>query len=558
MATSFKVLYDGIGLYSDADLAEETFSVMLEKDTIISGSYVSDKVVSFDVDGDTIFCSSINLQEIANPEHHQTTKTTIIHADDIDDAELEAEPSEEEFVVIPPVPPPVPIEAIASTSATVPPPIPSIPASASDTPPLEAIEAKYDNASLDEIKIAPDDPSDPSDLTLLPTTGNPLEDLDNLLQIYRHIHDDNERALVYKEFWAKFNALSAQRPHLLLHIPPRVRGFLNLMTEHDLEPYRRDRLMRRVLSRHGLLSEPPYIRSRFLFSVVIQFELFAVLRWSMAHISCARSWMALSLWLLLLAQLIHVGLDFGRGDPWRALLFEGLIPITALASLQFVDTAFTANVLRTAIEDRCAALATVYGRVSLNVVIMFFCLGSLEVQDVLLLFAVVFCGIWTAVIFVMFSRLKHASNYVRIATGTSAKLQEKFVMADGDKDGVLSALELRQFFKSYNQGLSMWQIELMISQYDLHRDGGLRFDALRVWFEKIPINAMTRANLLKATPTDLSRLTSRMSVDQGRDGDGDGDGMATGGGVAVAGKDEYTAAEREWLGLAGNSKYMTR
>lgn len=63
MPTSFKVRYHGIGLCSDGELAEETFSVMLEKDTIISGSFVNDKVVQFDVDGDSVFCSIINLEE---------------------------------------------------------------------------------------------------------------------------------------------------------------------------------------------------------------------------------------------------------------------------------------------------------------------------------------------------------------------------------------------------------------------------------------------------------------------------------------------------------------
>merc|ERR1712087_140628 len=99
----------------------------------------------------------------------------------------------------------------------------------------------------------------------------------------------------------------------------------------------------------------------------------------------------------------------------------------------------------------------------------------------------------------------------------------------------------------------MGQVQLMIAHYDVYRDGGLRFDALRVWFDKIPINHTTRTNLLKATPTDLSssiRRDSRRrmsSVEQSEDG---AMGPETGA-AAAASKDEYTAAEREWLGLAG-------
>eukprot|EP00483_Globobulimina_turgida_P004570 UN04579 len=177
---------------------------------------------------------------------------------------------------------------------------------------------------------------------------------------------------------------------------------------------------------------------------------------------------------------------------------ECLVPLTFIASIQFVNTPFTANILRTLIENKCAALCTVYGRVSLNVLIIFFCLGSIEIIDVLLLFCAFLCGVWTTVIFVSFSRLKHASNYVRIATGRVDKLQEKFNFANENKDGVLTHMELRNFFKGYNQIVPMCQIDLMISQYDIFRDNGLRFDALRLWFEKIPVNHLTRTNLLAA------------------------------------------------------------
>ena len=300
-----------------------------------------------------------------------------------------------------------------------------------------------------------------------------------------------------------FESLSASRPHLLLHIPPRVRGFLELMRSEELAAYRRDRLMRRVLSRRGLLSEPSYIRSRFLFSCLVQFEVFALLRWAARRAWSVRAWMAASLWLLALAQLLHIGLDLGRGDPWRAFLFELLLPLTAVASLQFADTPFTAGVVRTALEDRCAALATVYGRVALNALILFFCLGSLEGVDAFLLLAAALSALCTAVVCVAAVRIRHCANYVRTATESVSRLQQQFVMADADRDGVLDEDELRSFFKSYNQSVPAWQIEVLIAQWDLHRDGGLRFDALLMWFEKVPINHLTRVNALRATPTDL-------------------------------------------------------
>lgn len=275
------------------------------------------------------------------------------------------------------------------------------------------------------------------------------------------------------------------------------------MTEHDLLPYRRDRLMRHVLSRNGLLREPSYIDSRFLFSCFIQFELFEMLKWAVTHLNSIRAWMAVSLWLLLLAQLLHMAVDFGRGDPWRAFLFELLLPITAIASIQFVDTSLTANVVRTALEDRCAALSTVPGRVSLNLLILFFCLGSLEAADAFLLFAVAVCAVSCAAMWAAFVRMRHCADYVRTATESVARLSERFAMADVDCDGVLDEEELGRFFKSYNQSVPRWQREAMIAHWDVHRDGGLRLDALRMWFERVPINHVTRANLLRAAPTDL-------------------------------------------------------
>ena len=81
MSTSFKVLYDGIGVYSDAALEEETFAVMLEKDSVHPGSYINDKVVRLDVDGtDGVYCSNINVEETSGGQHNNA-ETVVIHAD---------------------------------------------------------------------------------------------------------------------------------------------------------------------------------------------------------------------------------------------------------------------------------------------------------------------------------------------------------------------------------------------------------------------------------------------------------------------------------------------
>ena len=61
------------------------------------------------------------------------------------------------------------------------------------------------------------------------STGNILEDLDNLMRIYRNLsNNDKERELVFKEFWSKYDLIAAKQPHLLLQLPTRVRGFLGM------------------------------------------------------------------------------------------------------------------------------------------------------------------------------------------------------------------------------------------------------------------------------------------------------------------------------------------
>merc|ERR1712228_1137563 len=97
------------------------------------------------------------------------------------------------------------------------------------------------------------------------STGNILEDCDNLMRIYRNLSEnDKERELVFKEFWNKYELIEAKQPHLLLQIPTRVRGFLAIMSD-GMEPYKQDRIMMHVLSRNGLLEEPDYITNRYLF-----------------------------------------------------------------------------------------------------------------------------------------------------------------------------------------------------------------------------------------------------------------------------------------------------
>lgn len=328
---------------------------------------------------------------------------------------------------------------------------------------------------------------------------NVLENLDNLLRIYRDLSDDEQRAKVYLEFWQIYSSSIAGTP-LLLYIPPRVRGYLSSMAEVDMEPYKRDRIMGHVLSRNGILEEPRGgISTRFLFSYFVQFEVFNYCAHFTANYDCVASWTAFSLWLLMMAEIFHIGIHFGRGDPWRAMLMECMVPLTFIAMIQWIDTPFTANVLRTLLEDQCAVLCTINGRIALNMFIVTLCVGSLNIADWSLWITVSFVVLWSVVVFVLFRRLKYNSNYARIATADERTLYTKFKTADEDKDGVLNAVELRQWFKSYNQIVSMWQIELMISQYDIQRDGGLRFDALKRWFDKVPINHLTRRAVLSST-----------------------------------------------------------
>eukprot|EP01083_Nonionella_stella_P067936 180020_1 len=396
------------------------------------------------------------------------------------------------------------------------------------------------------------------------TTGSTLEDLDNLLRMYRSMENEKDREHIYLEFWAKYDIMVTKKRYLLLQIPARVRGFLEMMSEQwgGMEPYRKDRIMRNVLSRNGLLEEPSYVDKRYLFSYFFQYEIFFnYTGWWFENCGSLHPWMSFFLLLLMIAEMVQVGVEFGNGNPWRAVLMECLVPLTFVAAIQFVSTPFTANILRTFIENKCAALCTVYGKVSLNVLILFFCLGSMEIADVLLLFCALLVGIWTLIIFVSFSRFKHASNYVRILAGSSKALHEKFAFSDKNKDGVLDADELRSFFKAFNQIVPKWQIDLMISQYDVHRDNGLRFDALNLWFQKLPVDHTTRMNLLasrSAYDANVYEHAAGIEVER-RDRKSSavgGDGYQ----ITTGKQPQYTEAEKEYMdlfvGRAGTNNFV--
>ena len=135
------------------------------------------------------------------------------------------------------------------------------------SPLLQDDELKQQHANADYEAFL--DPIESPELHRAQTPGtavpSALEEMDNLLRIYRNLPDDEQRAKVYLEFWSKYNNIARHHSHLILHIPPRVRGYLAAMAEVDMEPYKRDRIMGHVLSRNGLLEEPKWTDSRYLF-----------------------------------------------------------------------------------------------------------------------------------------------------------------------------------------------------------------------------------------------------------------------------------------------------
>ena len=109
------------------------------------------------------------------------------------------------------------------------------------------------------------------------STGNLLEDLDNMLRIYRMTLDDNERSKLYVEFWKKFNELKTDQPKELLKIPTKIRGFLYVL-EH-IAPYQADQIMKDLLSEGGLLAEPEYIERRYILKLFLTYEFGNIFSW---------------------------------------------------------------------------------------------------------------------------------------------------------------------------------------------------------------------------------------------------------------------------------------
>eukprot|EP01083_Nonionella_stella_P281455 957641_1 len=98
----FKVLYDGIGLYEDKELQDETFSIMLEKDSIIPGTYIDNKTVLFG-DPYNVYCSAINVEptDITHSEYkdnkNEYDQTVIINVTDFDQLQAENKDNKHEY-----------------------------------------------------------------------------------------------------------------------------------------------------------------------------------------------------------------------------------------------------------------------------------------------------------------------------------------------------------------------------------------------------------------------------------------------------------------------------
>ena len=88
-------------------------------------------------------------------------------------------------------------------------------------------------------------------------TGDLLEDCDNMLRVYVAESHAPSREKLFVQFWRAYERLQKEKPRDYLKIPCKVRGILAILP--DFEPYRADEIMRTVLSRNGLLTEPEYI-----------------------------------------------------------------------------------------------------------------------------------------------------------------------------------------------------------------------------------------------------------------------------------------------------------
>jgi len=124
---------------------------------------------------------------------------------------------------------------------------------------------------------------------------------------------------------------------------------------------------------------------------------------------------------------MDIFIEFAFGNIWRAVLFEFLTPLAMIACIQFVDTPFTACVIRGIIEDNCCSLGTITGRIFFNGLLVFFCFETWKTVYTALLIPPILVAIWSGVIYYYYRKLKATSQYIRIATGSVKKIRRKIL-----------------------------------------------------------------------------------------------------------------------------------
>jgi len=288
----------------------------------------------------------------------------------------------------------------------------------------------------------------------------------------------------------------------VLRIPSKVRGFLEVLPHFP--EYQQDQIIRRVLSKNGLLANPDYISLHYISKIFVYYEFWNYFKWFMRNLRSFRAWMFLFTFALSVTVFIYIPVAFFEAQIWHAIMLEVLFPFTCLGFMIWADTPFTARVIRRQLEEESASLGTVFGRGLYNGLVLFFCLNGVQLSQVILVTVALLMAFWTLVMYIIVERFRLPAKYVRIATGHPTKLREKFIKYDQDRDGVLNMKELRAFFDSYRQEVSMWQLEIMLLQYDIHGDGGIRFDGLTIWFQKIPLDADTKMQALKNVSSYIS------------------------------------------------------
>ncbi|ETO05049.1 hypothetical protein RFI_32348, partial [Reticulomyxa filosa] len=328
-----------------------------------------------------------------------------------------------------------------------------------------------------------------------------LDFLESLL--FKHVKKKKKRREnLFDDFWAKYNELKKVKPLEVLRIPSKVRGFLDVLPHFP--EYQQDQIIRGVLSKNGLLSNPEYISPHYIAKIFVYYEFWNYFKWFTRNLRSFRAWMFLFLFILSVTVFIYIPIAFYQANIWRALMLEVLLPFTFLGWVMWADTPFTVRVIRRQIEEESASLGTVFGRGLYNALLLFFCLNNVFVSDIVLVIAALLILFWTFIMYAVVERLRLPSKYVRIATGHPNKLREKFVKCDQDGDGILNMKELRAFFESYRQEINLWQLEILLLQYDIHGDGGIRFDGLTIWLQKIPLDADTRVQALNNVSNYIS------------------------------------------------------